>query len=222
MAHTKTIPIVALFAGSLEATPGVLSLARPGGNLTGMQLFMPDTIGKRLQLLQEIVPGLRRVAVLRGVPFEGALYELYRDAAAAAAAKLDIRIRFFQFESADDLNKRFDEMVMEQDQALLIWRNPHLNVYSKEILDLTIRHRLPAISDFRVYPPDLMVYGAKIEAVAREAATYVDRILKGANAGDLPIGQPRTFELIINLTTAKALHVTIPQSLLLRADEVIQ
>jgi putative ABC transport system substrate-binding protein len=220
--HTKTIPVVALGAGQLQAEPSVQSLAKPGGNLTGMQIFSPETMGKRLQLLQEVVPGLRRVVVLRGVPFEGPGYELYRDATAGAAAKLGIRVRFVQFETIDDLNRLFDEMVREQDQGLLVWSNPHLNGYRKEILDLMIRHRLPAITDVRRYPPDLMVYGAKMAAVQREAATYVDRILKGANPGDLPIGQPRTFELIINLKTAKALGITIPQPLLLRADEVIQ
>ena len=220
--HTKTIPVVALNAGQLQAEPSVQSLARPGGNLTGMQVFSPEMIGKRLQLLNEAVPGLRRVAVLRGVPFAGPGYELYRDATAAVAAKLGIRVRFVQFETVNDLNKRFDEMVNERDEALIIWSNPHLNGYRKEIFDLTIRHRLPAISDVRVYPPDLIVYAAKYDEVHREAATYVDRILKGAKPGDLAIGQARTFELIINLKTAEALGLTIPQPLLLRADEVIQ
>ena len=122
--HTKTIPMVALGAGQLQAEPGVRSLAKPGGNLTGMQIFAPETMGKRLQLLQEIVPGLRRVAVLRGVPFGGPGYELYRDATATAAAKLSIRVRFLQFETINDLNRLFDEMVREQDQALLIWGEP--------------------------------------------------------------------------------------------------
>ena len=144
------------------------------------------------------------------------------DATEAAAAKLGIRVRFVEFATIHDLNRLFDEMVREQDQALLVWANPHLNGYRKEIFDLTIRHRLPAIYDVRVYPPDLIVYAAKRDDVWREAATYVDRILKGANPGDLPIGQARTFELIINTTTAKALGLTISPSLLLRADEVIQ
>jgi len=221
--HTKAIPVVALNAGQLQAEPAVHSLARPGENLTGMQIFAPETMGKRLQLLREVVPGLRRVAVLRGVPFEGPGLDLYIDATKVAAAKLGIRVRFVQFETIDDLNRLFDEMTREKDQALLIWGNPHLNGFRKEIFDLTIRHRLPTISDVRVYPTrDLMVYAAKYDEVHREAATYVDRILKGAKPGDLPIGQARTFELIINLKTAKALGLTIPQSLLLHADEVIQ
>jgi putative ABC transport system substrate-binding protein len=220
--YTKTIPVVALNAGELQAEPSVRSLAKPGGTLTGMQLFSPETMGKRLQLLQEVVPGLRRVVVLRGVPFEGPGLVLYRDATATAAAKLGIRVRFIQFATIDDLNRLFDEMVSEQDQALLVWSNPHLNGFRKEIFELTMRRRLPAVYDVRVYDPDLMVYAAKRDDVWREAATYVDRILKGANPGDLPIGQARKFELIINLKTAKTLGLTIPQSLLLRADEVIQ
>jgi putative ABC transport system substrate-binding protein len=220
--YTKTIPVVTLGAGQLQAEPSVRSLAKPGGNLTGMQQFSPETMGKRLQLLQEVVPGLRRVVVLRGVPFDGPGLVLYRDATEAAAAKLGIRVRFVEFATIDDLNRLFDEMVREQDQALLVWSNPHLNGYRKEIFELTMRRRLPAVYDVRVYDPDLMVYAAKIDEVLREAATYVDRILKGASPGDLPIGQARTFELIINLKTAKALGLTIPQALLVRADEVIQ
>ncbi|MFO1324543.1 MAG: ABC transporter substrate-binding protein [Burkholderiales bacterium] len=220
--RTSTIPVVALNAGQLQAEPNVRSLARPGGNLTGMQIFSPETTGKRLQLLQELVPGVRRVAVLRGVPFAGPGFDLYRDATMAVATRLGIRVRFVQFESIDDLNRLFDEMAREKDQALLVWGNPHLNLHRKAIFDLTIRHRLPAVYDVRGYPPDLMVYAAKVDEVAREAATYVDRILKGAYPGDLPIGQARSFELVINLQTAKALGLTIPPSLLARADEVIQ
>jgi len=222
LGQTRTIPIVALNAGELQAEPGVRSLAKPGGNLTGMQIFSPETMGKRLQLLQELVPGLRRVAVLRGVPWSRPGYELYRDATVTAAARLGIRVRFLQFQTTGDLNRLFDEMAREQDQALLVWANPHLNGYRKEIFDLTIQHRVPAIHDVRVYPPDLIVYAAKRDDVWLEAATYVDRILKGAKPGDLPIGQARTFELIINTTTARALGLTLPQLLLLRADEVIQ
>jgi ABC-type uncharacterized transport system substrate-binding protein len=220
--HTKTVPVVALQAGELEAEPNVRSLTKPGGNLTGMQLHSPELIGKRLQLLHEVVPGVRRVAVLRGVPFEGPGFVLYRDATDAAAAKLGIRARYVQFEKPADLDRLFEEMVRERDQALLVWGNPHLNAYRKQIFDLTLRYRLPALYNVRGYPEELLVYRARLDDVQREAATYVDKILKGANPGDLPIGQAKTFELIVNLRTAKALGITIPQSLLLRADEVIQ
>ncbi len=113
-------------------------------------------------------------------------------------------------------------MARERDQALLVWGNPHLNAHRKQIFDLTLRYRLPAIYDTPGYPEELLVYTAKIDDVQREAASYVDKILKGANPGDLPIGQAKTFQLIVNLKTAKALGITIPQSLLLRADEVIR
>jgi ABC-type uncharacterized transport system substrate-binding protein len=220
--HTKTIPVVALGAGQLEAEPNVRSLARPGGNLTGTQLHSPELIGKRLQLLREVVPGLRRVAVLRGVPFEGPGFVLYRNANDSAAAKLGIRARYVQFEKPADLERLFEEMARERDQALLVWGNPHLNAYRKQIFDLTLRYRLPALYDVRGLPEELLVYAAKLDDVQREAATYVDRILKGANPGDLAIGQAKSFELIVNLRTAKALGITVPQSLLLRADQVIQ
>jgi putative tryptophan/tyrosine transport system substrate-binding protein len=113
-------------------------------------------------------------------------------------------------------------MVRERDQALLVWGNPHLNAYREQIFDLTMQYRMPAMYDTPGYTGDLVVYTAKLDDVQREAATYVDRILKGAKAGDLPIGQAKVFQLIVNLKTAKALGLTIPQSVLLRADEVIQ
>ena len=220
--QTKTIPVVALAAGLLEQFREVSSLAKPGGNLTGMQLYSPGSMGKRLQLLQEVVPGLRRVVVLRGVPFHGRGFELYRDATDMAANALGIRVRYVQFESPEDLERVFDEMDREHDQALLVWGNPHIYTHRRLLQELTIRHRLPAVYDANINPDGLLLYTAKMEPVLREAATYVDRILRGANPGDLPIGQPKTFELVINLKTAKALGLTVPQSLLFRADEVIQ
>jgi ABC-type uncharacterized transport system substrate-binding protein len=187
-----------------------------------MQLHSPEVIGKRLQLLKEVVPDLRRVEVLRGVPFEGPGFLLYRDATDAAAAKLGIRARYVQFEKSADLDRLFEEVVREREQALLVWGNPHLNAHRKQIFDLTLQHRLPALYDVRGYSEELLVYAAKLDDVHREAASYVDKILKGANPGDLPIGQARSFELVVNLKTAKELGLTIPQALLLRADEVIQ
>jgi putative tryptophan/tyrosine transport system substrate-binding protein len=220
--ETKRIPVVALTAGQLQAEESVTSLAKPGGNLTGMQIHSPETIGKRLQLLQEVVPGLQRVVVLRGVPFEGPGFALYRDATDAAAGRLGIRARYVQFEQPVELEALFKGMVREGDQALLVWGNPHLNAYRKQIYELTMRYRMPAMYDTPGYPGELIAYTAKLDDVQREAATYVDKIFKGAKAGDLPIGQAKTFDLIVNLNTAKALGLTIPPSLLLRASEVIQ
>jgi putative ABC transport system substrate-binding protein len=113
-------------------------------------------------------------------------------------------------------------MAKQQDQALIVWGNPHLNAYRQQIFELTMHHRMPAIYDTPGYREELLVYSAKLDDVQREAAQYVNKILKGAKPGDLPIGQPTKFTLVINLKTAKALGITIPQSLLLRADEVIQ
>jgi putative ABC transport system substrate-binding protein len=220
--YTSTIPVVALQAGQLEAEPRVRSLAKPGGNLTGMQLHSPELIGKRLQLLAEVVPGLRRVAALRGVPFEGPAFELYRDSTDAAAARLGIRARYVQFAQPGELPGLFEEMPKQGDQALLVWGNPHLNAYRQQIFTLTLRYRLPALYDVRGYPGELLVYAAKLDDVQREGAVYVDKILKGAKPGDLPIGQAKSFELIVNLKTAKALGLTIPQAVILRADEVIE
>jgi len=220
--HTTTIPVVALAAGQLEAEKAVQSLARPGGNLTGMQLYSPETMGKRLQLLQEVVPALRRVAVLRGVPFEGPGYELYRGATDRAAQQLGIRVRYVQFQTPEDLDRLFEEMARERDQGLLVWGNPHLIQHSDKIADLCIRYRMPSVSDIGQVSRSLLSYTVDIQDVLREGASYVDRILKGAKAGELPIGQAKTFRLIVNVGTAKAISITIPQSLLLRADEVIQ
>jgi len=220
--ETRTIPIVALSAGQLQAEETVKSLARPGGNLTGMQIHSPETIGKRLQLLREMMPELRRVAVLRGVPFDGPGFAHYRDANEAVAAKLGIRARYIQFERPEELEPLFEQMAKAQDQALSVWGNPHLNTYRKEIFELTMRYRMPAVYDVRGLREELLVYAARYEDVYREAAVYVDKILKGANPGDLPIGQARTFDLIINLNTARSLGITIPQSLLSRADEIVQ
>jgi putative ABC transport system substrate-binding protein len=220
--HTRTIPIVALSAGSLETTEGVASLTHPAGNVTGMQLYNPESMGLRLQFLQELVPNLRRVAVLRGVPFGGLGYFRYRDATVAGAEKLGVRVLFYQFETATDLPRRFEDFAAYGDQALLVWGNPHLNLHRREIHELAMRHRLPAVYDSPGVREELLVYAANMPEVVREAATYVDKILKGAKAGDLAIGQAKTFDLVINLATAKALRIVVPNSLLSRATEVIR
>jgi putative ABC transport system substrate-binding protein len=220
--HTRTIPIVALSAGSLEVADGVASLTHPGGNVTGMQLYNPETAGKRLQFLQNLTSNLRRVAVLRGVPFDGLGYRLYRDATVAAAEKLDVRVLFYQFETATDLPVRFEDFATNGDQALLVWGNPHLNLHRRQIHELAMRHRLPAVYDSRGVRDELLVYTANVPDVVREAATYVDKILKGAKAGDLAIGHAKTFELVVNLATAKLLGIVVPRSLLDFATEVIQ
>jgi len=218
--HTTTIPIVALSAGLLTADEQVASLAKPGGTVTGMQLFSPELMGKRLQLLKELVPGLRRVAVLRGSNYPAALLAAYRDATDAAASALNIRVRYLRFDNGAELDGLFAEMVKEGDQALLVWANPHLLSNVRRIYELVTQYRLPAIYEVRPFADGLMVYGPNLNVVTREAARYVDRILRGTKPADLAVGQPRTFELILNMKAAQAIGLTIPQSLLLRADEV--
>ena len=149
---------------------------------------------------------------------------MYRQATDDAAAKLGIRARYVAFDDPAELPGLFAEMAKERDEALLVWANPSIGVFFDRIQELTVRYRLPAMHEYGSYVRrgGLMAYGPKLDDVRRQAATHVDRIFKGANPGDLPIGQPTTFELVINVKTAKALGLTIPQSVLLRADEVIQ
>ena len=222
---TRTLPIVVLAAGELVANGVVASLAKPGGNVTGMQLYSPELTGKRVQILQEAVPGVRRLAVLRSPSrWTPQGFAVWRQATDEPAAKLGIRARYVGFDDPDQLPGLFTEMAKERDDALLVWSTPNIGLFFDRLQELTIRHRLPAMHDFGsfVRRGGLIAYGPKLDDVRREAATYVDRIFKGANPGDLPIGQPTTFELVINLRTAKALGLTIPQSVLARADEVIQ
>jgi putative ABC transport system substrate-binding protein len=222
---TKTLPIVALSAGELVYSGMAATLAKPGGNLTGMQLYSPELMGKRLQILQEVVPNLRRLAVLRTpIRWTPQFFARYRQATDEPAAKLGISARYVGFDSPDQLPGLFAEMAKERDDALLVWGNPNIRVFFERIQELTIRHRLPAMHELSLYVRQggLMAYGPKLDDVLRQAATHVDRIFKGANPGDLPIGQPTTFELVVNLRTAKALGLTIPPSLLLRADQVIE
>jgi putative ABC transport system substrate-binding protein len=221
---TSTIPIVTLSAGELVASGIVASVARPGGNITGMQDYNPELQGKRLQILKELVPTLSRVAVLRRGTWHPGIVAAFRQAADDAAKTLGLRLRYIQFQNPDELPGEFAGMVNEREAAIVIWSDPGIPPYISQILDLAARHRLPTMADWSEWTKSgaLVVYTPKHDDTFRQAATYVDRILKGAKPGDLPIGQPTTFELVINLKTAKALGLTIPPLLLGRADQVIQ
>jgi len=220
--ETRTIPIVLLSAGELGSSGLVASLTHPGGNITGMQIYSPELMGKRLQLLRDVAPKLTRVVVLRGVPYPPKLLAVYRQATDDAARTLGITARYVEFQGAEELPGLFADMPRMRDEAVLVWANPLTTAHRTQILDLAIKYRLPTIGEHGLYKNALIVYGPKLGEVFRHAATYVDRIFKGANPGDLPIGQPTTFELFINLKTAKALGLTIPPSLLQRADQVIE
>jgi len=221
---TGTIPIVVLSGGELVASGFVASLARPGGYITGMQTFAPELQGKHLQILKEIVPTLARVAVLRRGPWPPGAVAAFQQAADDAAQKLSLRLRYVFFRNSDDLPSVFADMVNERGAAVLIWADPAILLNMRQITGLAAQHRLPTIADTSIAAKSggLISYSAKRSDLWKQAATHVDRILKGAKPGDLPIGQPTTFELVINLKTAKTLGLTIPPSLVLRADQVIE
>ena len=221
---TQTIPIVTLAAGDLVGSGIVASLSRPGGNITGMQSYAPEIMGKRLQMLRELDPTPARIAVLRRFLWPAGILAVYRRATDDAAQSLGLKLRYVRFDSADELPGVFAEMRKEHDGAILIWDDPMISELAPQILDLAMKNRLPTIADAARWATlgALIGYGPKPEDLYRQAATHVDRILKGAKPGDLPIGQPTTFELICNLRTAGVLGVTIPKSILLLADQVIE
>jgi putative tryptophan/tyrosine transport system substrate-binding protein len=226
--ETKTIPIVVGRADNdLVAAGLVASLARPGGNITGSQLLNDDLVPKRLELLKAIVPNLSKVAVLREDVTTSALpqiFDRFDQQVATAARNLGIEIHTFIVRRAGDLAPAFLGMKKNHDQGVLVTSAPFMFLHRKAVIDLAAAHRIPAVYEFQVFvePGGLMSYGVNISEMQRRAAGYVDKILRGAKPADLPIEQPATFELVINLKIAKALGLTIPPSLLQRADQVIE
>jgi putative ABC transport system substrate-binding protein len=218
---TSAIPIV--FAAATDPLGGglVASLARPGGNITGLSIQAPDLAGKRLEVLRELVPGLRRLAILTNVDYPAAVQEM--DEAQAAAGKLGLEIAKLEIRRAADIAPAF-EALNGRAEALYVTADPLLNTYRIRIITLANVARLPIISTFRehVEAGSLMSYGPNARDLFRRAGDYVDKILRGAKPGDIPVEQPTKFDLVINLTTAKALGLTIPESFLSRADEVIE
>ena len=200
----------------------VASLARPGGSITGLSDFNTGVVVKRLELLREVVPSVSRVAVLLNPmnPSNSPQLRLTQ----AAAATLAVTLLTFEAKRADEIDRAFLAMKTERPGALLVIGDPLLGSHAKRIVELSTRNQLPAIYWTREFPDGggLMSYGTNLDDLWRQAATYVDKILKGAKPADLPIEQPTKFELVINLKTAKALGLTIPPSLLLRADQVIE
>jgi len=226
--ETKTIPIVVGRADNDLVAAGLVgSLAKPGGNITGSQLLNDDLIPKRLELLKALVPNLSKVALLREDVTTSALPQILDRSdqrVAIAARSLGIEVHTFTVRRAEDLPAAFLGMKKNHDQAVVVTSPAFMFVHRKAVIDLAAAHRIAAIYDLQVFvePGGLMSYGVNIPEMQRRAAVYVDKILKGAKPADLPIEQPTKFELVINLKTAKALGLTIPQSLLLRADEVLQ
>ena len=226
--ETKTIPIVVGRADNdLVAAGLVESLARPGGNITGSQLLNDELTPKRLELLKALVPNLSKVALLREDVTTSVLPQIpdrYDQRVATAARSLGIEVHTFIVRRAGDLAPAFLGMKKNHDQGVVVMSPAFMFVHRKAVIDLAAAHRIPAIYELQVFvePGGLMSYGVNASEMQHRAAVYVDRILKGAKPADLPIEQPTKFELVINLKTAKALGLTVPQSLLLRADQVIQ
>jgi len=222
---TRTIPIVLTGAGDPVASGLVSSLARPGGNVTGLSMLTPELVGKRLELLKQAVPGVSRVAVLwqPGDYGERTEKDILKEAEVTARA-LGVRLQVVEARGPQDFDRAFSDMTRARAGALIVLGSSMFFTERRRLVDLTAKHRLPGVYSARdsVDVGGLMSYGANLADMFRRAATYVDKILKGAKPGDLPVEQPTNFELVINLKTAKALGLTIPQSLLLRADQVIE
>ena len=219
---TATIPIVFETLGDAVGTGLVSNLARPGGNVTGVSGFAPELNGKRLELIRELLPRTSRVALLVNRTNPATKAVLSRATESAAAMRLTLFVADARSPSA--LDRSFEEIIEQRSEALLLAADPMLFGQRRRIIDFAARHRLPAVYEYRVFPElgGLLSYGPEPYDRYRRAAAYVDRILRGARAGDLPVEQPSSFELVLNLKTAKAIALTIPPSLLLRADQVIE
>jgi putative ABC transport system substrate-binding protein len=223
MKATKTIPIV-MRASTDPVKEGVIaSLSRPGGNVTGMFSLYADLNGKRLELLKDAVPGLARIMVL--FDSKNNAEAMSRISAIHGAAQaIGLKLISAEASRVEDFEVAFRTAARENANGLLVIRAPVFNVNKPKITGLAANFRLPAIYDEAQYATvgGLMTYGADLAQMHRHLAVYVDKILKGAKPADLPVEQPTKFELVINLKTAKALGLTIPQSLLLRADQLIE
>ena len=216
---TKTIPIVMAITPDPVATGLVDSLARPGGNITGITSLARNLSGKRLELLTEMIPRLSRVGILSVVGFTA--FKDYEDAARSLKVPLQpLEIRV----PSPDLQRVFQVAVKERVGAIILVSVPGLSGYRKQIADLAIQNRLPLMSEnvLAVEEGGLAFYGAKEDEIFRRAAIYVDKILKGAKPADLPVEQPTKFEFVINLKTAKQIGLIIPPNVLARADRVIR
>jgi len=221
--ETRTIPIVMAPSSDPVGSGFVASLARPGGNVTGLSAISPELSGKRLELLREVVPGLSRVAFLWNPDVRGNLFD-YKETEGAARS-LRLELQSVEVSRAEDLDRAFSAITNQRAQALVLPAGNLIGFSNLgRITSFAQRNRLPTIFSQREYVDagGLMSYGPSSSGMFRRAAVYVDKILKGAKPADLPVEQPTQFELVISLKTAKALGLTIPQSLLQRADEVVR
>ena len=220
---TATIPVVFTLVADPVESKLVASFPRPGGNVTGLSTFAADLVGRRLQVLKEMIPGLSRVAQLVNPNAQASRMNI--EVIRAAAAELGLAVRMFEARSLDQLEPTFDAIARAGMQAVTVSQGEGLPFQGRHIIaELAIAHRLAlcAFSRETFEPGALMAYGTDHIALIRRAGVYVDKILKGAKPSDLPVEGPTKFELLVNLKTARTIGLTIPPSLLVRADEVIE
>jgi putative ABC transport system substrate-binding protein len=220
---TSTIPIVMVAVADPIGAGLVPSLARPGGNVTGNSSVSVEVTGKSLELLKEVAPERRRVAILWN-PANAVFQNQMVKEAEAASRRLGLQVQIIAARDASEIDKAFQLMTRERAEALAVLSDPTFIAARTQIVALAVKGRLPSVSGNRHYADTggLMSYGPNFYELYRGAATYVDKILKGAKPGDLPVEQPTKFDLVINLKAAKALGLTIPPALLQRADQVIE
>ena len=218
----KTIPIVASYSGDLVDAGLAKSLASPGGNVTGIQLMALDLVGKRIEILKEMVPSIKRLAVLASPNHPGVHRE--RDASIAAAKKLGISIAYYAVKDQPELDAGLAAAVAAGTDGLVLFPDGVTNTGKERIAAFALQHKLPTVSGWDIYAiaGGLVTYGPNMRSTYRHLATYVDRVLKGGDPATMPIELPTIFELVVNLKTARALGVKVPQTVLVRADRVIE
>jgi len=219
---TTTIPVVMAQVNDPIGAGLVINLARPGGNITGLSAMSPEISGKQVELLKEIVPKLSRIDVLGTSSIPGTAQALNETETSSRA--LGMKLQFLDVKSVADIQTAFRSLNKGHVEPLLLLSSPILIVHRKEIIELAAKHRAPAMYFAREFVEDggLMTYAANVPELWRRAATYVDKILKGAKPADLPVEQPKKFEFIVNLKAAKQIGLTIPPNVLVRADKVIR
>ena len=220
---TTTIPIVAAAAGALVEAGVVASLARPGGNVTGLTTQGAELSAKRVELLKEVLPRLSRVAAIAS-PYSDALAGIFERQVETAAHTAGVQVQLLRVKTAADLDGAFEAATQSRAGAVITVTNPFFVIHAARVAELALKYRLPFAAYYReeVDAGALIWYGVNRADMWRRAATFVDKILKGAKPADLPVEQPAKFELVINLKTAKALGLTIPRSVLVQADHVIE
>jgi len=217
-----TMPVVFGFSGDPVEGKVVESFARPGRNFTGVSFLSFDLVGKRMELLKEVIPGLKRIAIIANPQHPGEQGELR--ASQAAAKALGLMLEYFQGRGSPELEDALAAILKSRSEAIVVFPDAFTMRYSERIAAFAVKNRIPAISGWARFTDsgNLMSYGPNLRDVYRRLATYVDKILKGAKPADLPVELPTSVEMVVNLKTAKVLGIKIPQSILVRADRVIE